>query len=168
LIRDEPLMFLKEFAAKEKEDMGRSAIRVDRDGTWYYEGAEIIRKEILSLFYESLHLDEDGYYLEIKGERARLDVEDTVFIVKEAELIKDSEEAFMIWLNDGSQERLDLSTFRIAEGNVPYCLVKTGRFPARFLRLPFYQLARYALHDEDTDEYFIVLNERKYPLQGGS
>ena len=159
-------MLLKEFTAKEKEDMGRSAIRVDRDGTWYHEGREIIRKEILSLFYESLYLDEEGYYLEIKGEQARLDVEDTVFIVKEAELVKDSEEGFVIWLNDGSQERLDLNTFRIAEGNIPYCLVKERKFPARFLRLPYYQVARHAQHDEDSDEYFILLNEKKYPLKG--
>lgn len=161
-------MLLKGFTAKEQDDTGRPTIRVDRDGTWYYEGREIIRKEILSLFYESLHLDKEGYYLEIKGERARLDVEDTVFIVKEVELVKDSDEAFVIWLNDGSQERLDLNTFRIAEGNVPYCSVKKGRFPARFLRLPFYQLAQHARHDEDTDEYFILLNERKFPLQGSS
>jgi len=161
-------MLLKEFSAKDKEDMGCPDIRVDRDGTWYFEGAEIIRTEILSLFYASLHLDEEGYYLEIKGERARLDVEDTVFLVKEAELVKDSDEAFVIWLNDGSQERLDLNTFRIAEENVPYCLVKEGRFPARFLRLPYYQVAQHAQHDEDTDEYFILLNEKKYPLKGSS
>jgi hypothetical protein len=168
LTKDGSLTLLKEFAAKEKNDMGQLAIRVEKDGTWYYEGREIFRKEILSLFYESLHLDENGYYLEINGERARLDVEDTVFIVKEAELVKDSEEAFVIWLNDGSQERLDLSTFRIGEGNVPYCLVKEGRFPARFMRLSYYQVARHAQHDEDTNEYFILLNERKYPLQGSS
>jgi hypothetical protein len=159
---------LKDLGLKGKEGIGRLAIRVDRDGKWYFNGAEIIRKEILSLFYESLHLDEEGYYLEIKGERARLDVEDTVFLVKEAELVKDSEGAFVIWLNDGTQERLDLNTFRIGEGNVPYCLVKEGRFPARFLRLPYYQVAQHAQHDEDTGEYFILLNKRKYPLQGSS
>jgi hypothetical protein len=158
-------MLLKEFSAKEQEEMGRPDIRVDRDGTWYYEGREIFRKEILSLFYASLHLDEAGYYLEIKGERERLEVEDTVFLVEGAELVRDSAEAFVIRLNDGSQERLDLNTFRIAEGNIPYCLVKEGRFPARFLRLPFYQLAQHAQHAEDTDEYFILLNGRKYSLQ---
>jgi hypothetical protein len=156
---------LEDFDLEEKEEVQSSAIRVDRDGTWYFEGAEIIRKEILSLFYESLYLDDDGYYLEINGERARLEVEDTVFLVQGAELINDGEEAFVIRLNDGSQERLDLDTFRIAEGNVPYCLVKEGRFPARFLRLPFYQVAQHAQHDEDTGEYYILLNGRKYYLQ---
>jgi len=159
---------LKDFWLNEKEGGGHPAIRVDKDGTWYYQGREIIRKDILSLFYASLHLDEEGYYLEIKGERERLEVEDTVFLVKEAELVKDSAEAFSIRLNDGTEERLDLNTFRIAEGNVPYCSVKGERFPARFLRLPFYQLAQHAHHDEDTDEYFILLSGRKHPLQGGS
>jgi hypothetical protein len=168
LIRDESLTLLKEFAAKGKAGTGRPTIRVEKDGKWYFEGAEIIRKEILSLFYDSLHLDKEGYYLEIKGESERLEVEDTVFLVEGAELVKDSDEAFVIRLNDGSQERLDLNTFRIAEGNVPYCLVKEGRFPARFLRLPYYQVAQHALHDEDTGEYFILLNKRKYPLQGSS
>jgi len=156
---------LKELGLQAKEGKRRSTIRVDKDGLWYYEGKEIIRKDILSLFHESLHLDDDGYYLEIKGERARLEVEDTVFLVQGAELVKDSEEAFVIRLNDGTQERLDLDTFRIVEGNIPYCSVKEGRFPARFLRLPFYQVAQYAQHDEDTDEYFLLLNGRKYYLQ---
>lgn len=145
-----------------------SNIRIDRDGVWYFEGREIIRKDILSLFYASLHLDDDGYYLEISGERAYLEVEDTVFLVQGAELVREGEEVFVIRLNDGTEEQLDLSTFRIAGGNCPYCLVKGGRFPARFLRLPFYQVAQHALHDEETDEYFLLLNGRRIPLQKGS
>jgi len=160
---------LKDFGCKDKAGAKPRAIRVDKDGLWYYQGREIIRKDILSLFYASLHLDdEEGYYLAIKGERERLEVEDTVFLVEGAELVKDSEEAFVIRLNDGTEEQLDLDTFRIAEGNVPYCLVKEGRFPARFLRLPFYQLAQHAQHDEDANEYYIMLNGRRFPLQGGS
>jgi hypothetical protein len=145
-----------------------SNIRIDRDGLWYFEGKEIIRQDILSLFYASLHRDDDGYYLEISGERQYLEVEDTVFLVRGAELVKQHEEVFLIKLNDGTEEQLDLNTFRIAEGNCPYCLVKGGRFPARFLRLPFYQVAQHALHDEETDEYFLLLNGRRIPLQRGS
>jgi hypothetical protein len=148
--------------------MKRPAIRIDRDGVWYFEGREIIRKEILSLFYESLHLDADGYFLEINGEREYLEVEDTVFLVQGAELITHGEEAFWIKLNDGTEEQLDLGSLRIEKGNIPYCLVKGGRFPARFLRLPFYQVAQHAHHDEDTDEYFLLLNGKKFRLKGES
>jgi uncharacterized protein len=145
-----------------------SNIRIDRDGVWYFEGREIIRKDILSLFYASLHLDDNGYYLEINGQREYLEVEDTIFLVQGAELVREGEEVFVIRLNDGTEEQLDLTTFRIAEGNCPYCLVKGGRFPARFLRLPFYQVAQHALHDEETDEYFLLFNGRRIPLQKGS
>jgi hypothetical protein len=148
--------------------MNRDPIKVDKEGVWYFEGREIIREDILSLFYASLHLDDDGYYLEINGERQYLEVEDTIFLVRAAELVKHNDEFFLIKLNDGTEEQLDLHTFRIAEGNVPYCLVKNGRFPARFLRLPFYQVAQHALHDEETDEYFLLLNGRRIPLQKGS
>ena len=148
--------------------MHKAAIKVDRDGVWYFEGRKIIRQDILSLFYASLHLDEDRYYIEIDGERQYLEVEDTVFLVQGAELVRDSEEAFVISLNDGTEEKLDLHTFRIAEGNVPYCLVKGGRFPARFLRLPFYQVAQHVLHDEETDEYFLLLNGKRIVLQARS
>jgi len=148
--------------------MKRKSITVDKEGTWHFEGKEIIRQDILSLFYASLHFDEDEYYLEINGERQYLEVEDTVFLVQGAELVTHGEEAFWITLNDGTEEQLDLSTFRIAAGNIPYCLVKGGRFPARFLRLPFYQLAQHALHDEETDEYFLQLNGRRISLHKGS
>jgi hypothetical protein len=135
---------------------------------WYFEGREIIRKDILSLFYDSLHLDANGYYLEINGERERLEVEDTVFLVHHAELIRDGEEFFTISLNDGTREQLDLGTLSITPGNIPYCLVKGGKFPARFLRLPFYQVAQHAQHDEAVDEYFLLLNGRRIVLHAGS
>ena len=157
---------LEDLDLKEKND--RSAIRIDRDGVWYFEGREIIRKDILSLFYESLHLEGDSYYLEINGERERLEVEDTVFLVHGAELIKEKEEAFIISLNDGTQEQLNLDTLRITKENIPYCQVKGGMFAARFLRLPFYQVAQHALHDEERDEYFLLLNGRRIVLQAGS
>jgi hypothetical protein len=147
--------------------MNKATIRVDRDGTWYFEGREIIRRDILALFYDSLHLNEDRYYVEINGQREYLEVEDTVFLVQGAELVRHNEEAFWIKLNDGTEEQLDLTTFRIAEGNCPYCLVKGGRFPARFLRLPFYQVAQHAEYDEEADEYYLVLNGRRIPLQQG-
>jgi hypothetical protein len=160
------LTMLKELDLREKNN--RSVIRIDRDGVWYFEGREIIRKDILSLFYDSLHLDDTGYYLEINREQERLEVEDTVFLVGHAELVRDGEEFFVLSLNDGTEERLDLATLHIRPGNIPYCQVKGGRFPARFLRLPFYQVAQHAQYDEEGDEYFLLLNGKRITLQAGS
>lgn len=153
-------------SAEESVDQGqRAVIRVDRDGTWYFQGRQIIRTHILSFFHEHLHLTEEGYYLEVGGEREYLEVEDTIFLVQGVELVKNGDEAFVIRLSDGTEEQLDLNTVRITEGNVPYCLVKGGRFPARFLRLPFYQLGKHAEYDEEADEYFLRLNGERFPLR---
>ena len=78
-------MSLKELGFGGQGETGRPAITVDKDGTWYFQGSEIVRKDILSLFYENLHLDEDGYYVEMEGEREFLEVEDTIFLVEGVE-----------------------------------------------------------------------------------
>ena len=147
-----------------------AAIRVDKEGKWYYEGREIVRQEVLEVLYQGLGRDEEGnYYVEWEGEREYISVEDTVFLVQWAELRREGgEEFFLIKLNDGTWERLDLSSFWIGRGNVPYCMVKGGRFPARFLRLPFYQVAQYAQYDDSQDQYYLLINGRRYPLEGRS
>jgi len=141
------------------------AIRVAKDGIWYFHGREIIRKEIVRFFCENLHLDEREYYVEVGAEREYLDVEDTVFLVVGAELVHERRASFVIHLNDGTREQLDLSTFWINEQNVPYCTVKGGAFPARFLRLPYYQVAQYADYDEEKEEYFVMLDGQRFPLR---
>jgi hypothetical protein len=142
-----------------------SDIYVDRNAQWFFRGAPIIRKEIIQLFCEHLELDEAGYHIQLGRERARIHVEDTVVVVVAASLVKDDREAFLLDLSDGTQEYLDIHTFRITEGNIPYCTVKEGRFPARFLRTPTYQVVQYAEYDEMHDEYYLVLNGERVPLQ---
>jgi len=144
-------------------EMGK--IRVDKEGKWYYEGREIIRRDILSLFYQGLRRDEEGrYFLQIGEDKEFIEVEDTVFVVEWAELRKEGgEEFFLIGLNDGSSEKLDLSTIRISGRDIPYCDVKGG-FPARFRPLSFYQVAQHAQYDERRGEYYLLLNGRRYRL----
>lgn len=145
--------------------MDRPVIKVDREGRWYYRGSEIVRREVLEVFWRALERDQEGrYYLKMGDEQEPVEVEDTVFLVQWAELRDEPEEHFQIRLNDGTEERLDLSTFWIDERGVPYCLVKSGRFPARFLRLPFYQVAQHASFDQERGEYFVELNGRRFPL----
>jgi len=67
-----------------KIDCGDYAIRIARDGTWYYRGSPIHRKELVCLFASVLKRGEDGsYWLETPVERGRIEVEDAPFLAVE-------------------------------------------------------------------------------------
>ncbi len=67
-----------------KHDAGHFNIRIGRDGTWYYQGSPINRKELVCLFASVLRREPDGgYALETPVERGRIDVEDVPFIAVE-------------------------------------------------------------------------------------
>ncbi|PKN70692.1 MAG: hypothetical protein CVU54_04860 [Deltaproteobacteria bacterium HGW-Deltaproteobacteria-12] len=141
-------------------------IKIDKEGIWYYRGAHMFRKEILCVFFESLKIDECGkYFIEMGDERCPLDVEDTVFVVaavygKRSE--KNSEDRIDIMLTDDSLEKLDLGTLYVGKDNVLYCAVKNRKFPARFSRNSYYQLAEFIEQEEKENSFFINLNKEKY------
>ncbi len=140
--------------------MSKPLIRVDREGRWYYGDREIIRKEIVRELFGLLDRDPQGrYWLRMGDEQQPLEVEDTVFLVEE---VQREGEGFVVRLNDGTKEQLDLETFWMTPEGVPYCMVKGGRFPARFTRIAFYQLGQHASFDGLT--YFIEVAGRRYIL----
>lgn len=146
--------------------MESSDIRIDKDGIWYYRGAHMFRKDILCVFFEHLKIDDDGrYFIELNGEIYYLDVEDTAFVISAVDKTKDlisGQEQIEVLVSDDSREKLDLSTLTIGLGNVMYCGIKEGRFPARFTRQSYYQLAEFIEPDDADDAFFINLNSEKY------
>ncbi|WP_426959297.1 DUF1285 domain-containing protein [Muricoccus radiodurans] len=59
-------------------------MRIARDGTWYYQGSPIGRKELVCLFSTVLKREADGsYWLETPVERGRIEVEDAPFVAVE-------------------------------------------------------------------------------------
>ena len=59
-------------------------MRIDRNGTWYYQGSAINRKELVCLFASVLRREPDGsYWLETPVERGRIEVEDAPFVAVE-------------------------------------------------------------------------------------
>ena len=62
---------------------GDIPMRIARDGTWYYQGGPIGRKELVCLFAGVLRREEDGYWLVTPAERARIVVEDAPFVAVE-------------------------------------------------------------------------------------
>lgn len=67
-----------------RTECGDYAIRIGRDGTWYYRGSAIQRKPLVCLFASILKRGEDGaYWLETPVERGRIEVEDAPFVAVE-------------------------------------------------------------------------------------
>lgn len=141
-------------------------IRIDKDGLWYYKGAHMFRKDILSIFYEHLRVDDSGRYLiELGPECCYLAVEDTVFVIAAVFKTKNpdnGQDRIEILLNDDTCEILNLNSLRTGKDNVLYCRVKAGKFTARFSRKGYYQLAEFIEPSEDDNRFFISLNGQKY------
>lgn len=155
------------------EDQGAAPyeIKIDKEGVWYYNGAEMFRKDILAVFFENLHRDESGrYYVQLGSDMSYLKVEDTPIVVKSVHEIPDPDTPqgtpddgrgeIGIFLSDSSLEKVDLASLRMGEGNVLYCSLKRG-FPARFTRAAWYQIAEKIQFDEN-EGYFIPSNGKKY------
>ena len=145
-------------------------IRVDRDGVWHFRGAEMFRKEIVDLFYEHLRFDESigKYVIEMENDRCFIEVDDTPYVVRAVYrngMPGGTGESIHVLLNSGKREPLDLSGLRIGEENVLYCNVREGRFPARFSRPAYYQLAQWIDYDEERDAYCIRLNNESFYLR---
>jgi hypothetical protein len=63
---------------------GDLAMRIGRDGTWYYQDSPIGRKELVCLFASVLRREPDGsYWLVTPAEKGRIIVEDVPFIAVE-------------------------------------------------------------------------------------
>jgi uncharacterized protein len=150
-------------------------IFIDKNGTWYYRGAEMKRREIVNYFYDNLKRDANGRYMielpEEEGDRCYVDVEDTAFVVRSVHGRSPNPEngtGISLCLSDDSEEKLDPSTLRVGQDNVLYCSVKKGRFSARFSRASYYQLAENIEYDDVKDGYFLRLSGRRFYIQGGS
>ncbi len=156
-------------AIKVMENIPFCNIRIDKDGVWYYKGAEMFRREIVNFFYQNLRQDESGRYLiELPNDRCYLDVEDAPFVVKSVHRAvseADSRVSIHLLLSDDTVEPLDPETLRIGNDNVLYCSVRNQAFAARFLRASYYQLAHDIEYDECRDGFFIRLNGHRYYIR---
>jgi len=152
--------------------MEENDIKIDKEGTWYYRGAHMFRKEILCVFFENLKIDDCGKYLiELGEEQCYLDVEDTAFVVSAVYKIRHQQnktDHIYVLLTDDSLEILDLGTLQIGKDNVLYCRVKEGKFAARFSRKSYYQLAEFIEQAENEEMFFIRINGQKYWVTNNS
>jgi len=139
------------------ESQASEKIFLDKEGRWFHEGVEITHPLTIELFSRSVVKDPSGgYRLQIGREWAKIKVEDTPYMIKTVEIQPNQ---VLILLNDKSVEKLEPDTLWIGKGNVLYCRVKNGEYPARFLRPAYYQQMQ-ALKEKDNKFYLEIGNQR--------
>ncbi len=142
-------------------ESGRISFR--HDGNWYNNEERIENPRIALLFSRSIRRHPDGgYMLQVADERASITVEDTPYVV--IRIDDDGRGGFVIVTNDEVREALDPSTLEVGDANVLYCRVKSGEFPARFLRNTYYHLAEHFVTD-DGENFAIVIDGRRHPIR---
>jgi uncharacterized protein len=144
-------------------------ISIDKEGRWYHKGAEMIHREFIRLFYEHMSVDSTGrYIIEWAGERCFVEVEDTAFVVRGVtpeEIEGKGLQGFRLLLSDDTVEALQPETLSVGRDHVLYCQVK-GRFPARFSRPAYYQLAAHI--EEEAGSHFLPLRGVRYWIRAPS
>jgi len=138
---------------RSRVNCGRLDMRIARDGTWFYHGTPIGRKEMVRLFASILERRADGsFWLASPAEEGLIEVEDAPFLAVElfaAGTGRHQRLSFRTNLDD----RVTLDTLhplRIApkaddalhddsRGGVPYLLVRQG-LEAKLARPVYYEL----------------------------
>lgn len=115
------------------ERLRRSGIRVDREGRFIHEGAEVTHaglRQALFRWLDRLPPPDDRYVLRLDARRfAYLDVDDTPLVARAARI----DPAGTLWLSlsDGAEEALDPQTLTVDGDGVLRAWVRGGRLEAR-------------------------------------
>jgi hypothetical protein len=114
------------------ERIRRSGIRVDREGRFIHEGAEVTHeglKRALFRWLDRLPAPDGRYVLRLDERRfAYLDVDDTPLVARAARVAGDT---VYLALSDGSEERLEPATLSVDAAGVLRAWVRGGRLEAR-------------------------------------
>jgi len=123
----------------EIEKLRQSGIRLDGEGRFWHEGAEVTHHGMRAAFWRWLDRNPDGrWVLRLDDKRfVYLDVDDAPYVARSARW--DGDRA-IVRLSDDSEEELAYDTLHLRDSGQPYCIVK-GRFPARIATSAWHTLA---------------------------
>ena len=121
-------------------------MRIASDGTWFYCGSPIGRRQIVKLFSSILIKEKDKYFLITPIEKVGIKVDDVPFIANDFERIIEDEKSYLVF-HTNIEETVILSNknpFRIAFNDntqepSPYILVRKD-IEAKIDRKSFYRL----------------------------
>jgi hypothetical protein len=131
------------------ERLRQSGIRVDREGRFIHEGAEVTHEGLKAALYrwlDRLPPPDGRYILRLDEKRfAYVDVDDTPLVARAARV--DPEGDIWLSLSDGAEERLEPATLTADAAGTLRAWVRGGRLEARLA-----SSAVAALSDLLTDE----------------
>ena len=140
-------------------------IRIDREGNWFYNNLPITNQNIYQYFNQHIVKDNEGnYLLKIKDQSVLLDVEDTPYLVKHINIIEGLPLKIKVLLNDKTEEVLTWDKIWLKGDTQIYCLVKDGKFEARFNRNSQFELGSLLQFDEKNKRYYLEIESKKYYL----
>lgn len=125
-------------------------IRIARDGTWYHEGAPILRPPLVNLFSTLLKREGDGYFLVTPVEKWRIKVEDAPFAVIRLEHFQREGHQVLVFTTStddrvvaGPDHPLHIVTDSASGEPSPYLRVRDN-LDGLLVRAIFYELAAMA------------------------
>jgi hypothetical protein len=112
------------------ERIRRSGIRIDREGRFVHEGAEVLHEGLKRALFRWLDEEPDGRVVLRLDERrfAYVEVDDTPLVARAARL---EDERVLLALTDGSEEALDPATLTVDGQGILRARVRNGRLWAR-------------------------------------
>ncbi len=121
-------------------------MRIASDGTWFYCGSPIGRRQIVKLFSSILIKEKDKYFLITPIEKVGIKVDDVPFIANDFERIIEDEKSYLVF-HTNIEETVILSNknpFRVifnpeTQEPSPYILVRDN-IEAKIDRKSFYRL----------------------------
>ncbi len=122
------------------EKFRQTGIRLDRQGRFWHEGAEVSHEGLRRALLRWIdRLDDGRPILRLDEQRyAYLEVEDTPLLVISARWKGDR---VSLLLNDGEEEELAYDSLSTGEDDALYCRVRNGRLEARITTPAYYVLA---------------------------
>lgn len=146
---------LTDQAADNRFNHGPLNMRVMRDGTWFYHGTPIARKEMVCLFASMLTRREDGtYWLVAPTEEGLIEVEDVPFLAVELFCCGSGRDTiFSFRTNVDEIITLDCAhRLRVNDGDAPpYLSVRPG-LEARLTRAVYYEMVALGGEEKIGDE----------------
>jgi len=151
------------------ERLRRSGIRIDREGHFVHEGAEVRHEGLRRALFRWLDAEPDGrVVLRLDARRfAYVDVDDTPLVARAARLERDGDgERVLLALSDGSEEALVPTSLTVDAAGLLRARVRGGRLEARLATSAVAALADRlsAGSSSRSDPPVLTLAGRSYPI----